>query len=150
MSEGIDYTPLGTIDVTFDGNTYHLGRPKLKQWRYFTRKIGEMTDQAQATLKQLADEATAALAVLEADPDNPDAQVLAAEKEKALQDFAATPFYETSAELVRAIFAQLSDRPLPKDIDDWPVWLAADTSLPGQILAHWRKAPKASGLNGTG
>lgn len=148
MTEGIEYSDLGTVDVTFDDKTYHLGRPKLRQWRYFTHRISEMTQHAQDTLNALSAEAQAALAVLEEDPDNPHAQQFAAEKEAALTEFARTPFYETSSTLVREMFDQLGD-PLPEDIDDWPAWLAADVSLPGQILAHWRKAPKASGSNGT-
>jgi hypothetical protein len=148
MSEGITYNDLGTVDVTFDDRTYHLGRPKLRQWRYFTRRITDMTQHAQDTLTTLSREAEAALAVLEGDPDNEHAQALANEKQAALQEFAQTPFYETSSELMREMFAQLSDHPLPDDVDDWPVWLAADVSLPGQILAHWRKAPKVSGSNG--
>jgi hypothetical protein len=70
------------------------------------------------------------------------------EAEEQVRQFAATPFYERSSEIIRAMFAQIGDRKLPKDLDEWPVWLATDVRLPGQILAHWREAPKASGANG--
>ena len=149
MNEGIEYDPLGTITVSFDDTEYRLGRPKLRQWRYFTRRIGEMTTAATDELTRLSNEAQAALAVLADDPENEHAQELADEKQEALTGFAQTPFYETSSELLREMFTQLADKSLPDDIDDWPAWLAADVSLPGQILAHWRNAPKASGSNGT-
>lgn len=145
MTEGIEYNPTGTVDVTFDDKTYHLGRPKLRQWRYFTNQIAEMTKQATETATRLSKEAEAAFAVLADDPDNTHAQELAAEKEQAIKDFARTPFFETSSKLLREMFDQLGDAPLPDDLEDWPAWLAADVSLPGQILAHWRQAPKASG-----
>ena len=149
MNEGIEYDPLGTITVSFDDIEYRLGRPKLRQWRYFTRRIGEMTTAATDELTRRSNEVQAALAVLADDPENEHAQKLADEKQEALTGFAQTPFYETSSELVREIFVQLADKPLPDDLDDWPAWLAADVSLPGQFLAHWRNAPKASGSNGT-
>lgn len=53
MTEGIEYLPTGTVDVTFDDNTYHLGRPKLKQWKYFTRKMDQITTKAQEDLAGL-------------------------------------------------------------------------------------------------
>ena len=58
--------------------------------------------------------------------------------------FSANPFYEMTGPILAEMFAQLGD-PLPDDPDDWPAWLAADSTLPGEILKHWRNHPKASG-----
>lgn len=183
--EGIVYHELGTIDVTFDDKTYHLGRPKLKQWRYFTREIDRITTRATEDLQALVRKvAEAQQAMIEAaDPELRGTYELADEKAQAddatrahvqarevawshireaadpelrdaydrvqaeMTQFAETPFYMRSSELVAEIFAQLGDK-LPDDIEEWPAWLATDVRLPGTILAHWRTHPKASGLNG--
>lgn len=54
MTEGIEYNSLGTVDVTFDDKTYHLGRPKLKQFRYFSRRMGEITKETNDRLTELS------------------------------------------------------------------------------------------------
>jgi len=186
MTEGIEFNPVGTIDVTFDDETYHLGRPKLKQWRYFTRQIEETTIKTRerlAELGKLVGEATNAIEesvdpVLRGTLEKANARLQEEDateldrkvQERAWQDaynaapeelrqqydvaeqeikhFAETPFYERSSEVIRAMFKQIGDKPLPDDLDEWPVWLATDVRLPGQILSHWREAPKASGSNG--
>ena len=186
MTEGITYDPLGTVDVTFDDETYHLGRPKLKQWKYFTRQIEETTKKTRERLAELGKEVAEASNAIEEAVDSVLSGVLEKanarlqeedateldrktqerawqdvyeaapeelrqrydEAEEQVRQFAATPFYERSSEIIRAMFDQIGDRKLPKDLDDWPVWLATDVRLPGQILAHWREAPKASGANG--
>lgn len=188
MSEGIEYNPTGTVDVTFDDKTYHLGRPKLKQWRYFTRRIDEISTKAQEDLAELARRLSEAQqAVLDAaDPvlrgtyeladekaqaeDATRAEVQARETawkhvlddaeetlrkdyeeaQAAITKFGENPFYYRSSALVKEIFQQLADEPLPEDIDEWPAWLATDVRLPGSLLAHWRTNPKASGANGNG
>jgi hypothetical protein len=59
VTEGIEYNPTGTVDVTLDDETYHLGRPKLKQWRYFTRQMEKVSTKTQedlaALVKQVGD-----------------------------------------------------------------------------------------------
>jgi hypothetical protein len=149
MTDDLTYNSIGTVTVTIDGTEYRLGRPKMKQYRYFTRRLGEMSQEAQDKLNALSGAVQTARALYDEDPSDENKAVheLAVTK---LEDFAATPFYETSSELVREMFKQLSDHPLPDDLDDWPAWLAADVSLPGTIIAHWRKAPKASGPPPTG
>lgn len=186
MTEGITYDPLGTITVEFDDETYKLSRPKLKQWRYFTRQIDVITQKTRDTLAELGAEIAAATNAIEEDADpvlfgvlkkadavlaGPDATEIdrrvresawqdvykAASEDlrqdydeatKAIQEFAEMPFYERSSELIKEMFAQLGDKQLPDDIEEWPPWLAMDVRLPGTILGHWRTAPKASGSNG--
>ena len=41
--EGIEFNPIGTIDVTFDGTTYHLGRPKMRQFKHFSQALTDAT-----------------------------------------------------------------------------------------------------------
>ena len=50
MSEGIEYQPIGTIEVSFDDKTYRLGRPKMGQWRYFSRNLQALYDDNRETL----------------------------------------------------------------------------------------------------
>ena len=185
MSEGIEYHEIGTVDVTFDDKTYHLGRPKLKQWRYFTRRIDEITTKAQedlaALVKALSERQQAILEAADSElrgtyeladthakaEDATRAHVQAREvawshvyeaadpslrqayddTQAEISQFAETPFYMRSSELVKEIFTQLGD-PLPEDIEEWPAWLATDVRLPGALLGHWRSHPKASGPNG--
>lgn len=128
--EGIEFNPIGTVDVTFDGTTYHLGRPKMRQFRHFTE-----------TLENVRREVTDRLAELQRKAeDDPDNQAVRDE----ISEFARDPFYNRTIPVVAEMFAQLGDA-LPDDPDDWPAWLGADSTLPGEILKHWRNSPKASG-----
>lgn len=133
MSEEITFDPTGTVTVTFDDQTYKLGRPKMGQWRWFQRRLSEMADQTRERLAELTAEVEGA-----GDEARP-------ELEEKLREYARTPFYESTIEWVREAFSQLGSQPLPADVDDWPAWLAADTSLPTQIITHWKTVPKASG-----
>lgn len=182
MTEGIEFNEIGTIDVTFDDKTYHLGRPKLKQWRYFAEQAQSINSKTQDKLNKLVVAIAEAANAIEEDADpvlrgvfqlardkamaegatNVDVQVrdrawadimkdapddLRAKHEAAvtaMQKYVKVPLYETTSGLVKKIFDQLGD-PLPDDIDGWPVWLATDVTLPGQILKHWQTHPKASG-----
>lgn len=142
----IEYDPLGTVTVTIDDDTYKLGRPKFKQYRYFTRRLVEISAETQEKLNALAGAARAANEVYEADPSDENLALM----DKAtteLEEFSKTPFYETSSNLLVEMFKQLGD-PLPKNKDDWPAALVTDVSIPGQIIRHWQRAPKASGANG--
>lgn len=144
MQEGIYFDPLGSITVTFDDTGYQLTLPKMRQWRYFSRRIEEMSDAAKVRLGELANAAAEAATAYEAEA-TPLTKTALDQANEELQEFASTPFYETSSQLVREIFEQLGDKPLPDDMDDWPTWLAADVTIPAQILQHWRTAPKVSG-----
>lgn len=149
MSEDtITFDPLGTVTVVFDDQTYKLSRPKMGQWRYFQRRITEITDEAKETLNLLSADVALTTNLFEQDGTEENKAAYEAAVAK-LREFAATPFYETSAAVVREMFGQLGTQPLPDALDDWPVWLAADVGLPMQIINHWKTAPKASGsLNG--
>ena len=136
MSEGIDFDPLGTITVTFDEKSYRLTRPKMGQWRYFSRQLLGIYEDNRETMARLSEEAAK--------------EGKGQEKAvKALNDYRNAPLYEQTIPWMREVFAQLSDTKLPESDDDWPAWLAADVSLPTQIVSHWRNHPKASGSNGT-
>ena len=148
MSEGITYEPLGTVVVEFDDQTYRLTRPKMKHVSHFTRRVAEISEQARAELDAIARRLEEATTKAEAKPTkaNIEAQAAAA---RDLSDFLAVPFYRRSHSVLREMFEQLGDKPLPADLDEWPAWLGGDLELPGAITNHWRKAPKASGLNGS-
>lgn len=148
MSEGITYDPLGTVVVEFDGETYRLTRPKMKHVSYFTRRVAEISDGARTELADIAKRLEEATDKADKKPTkaNLDAQAKVAEE---MADFLALPFYRRSHVVLREMFEQLGDRPLPEDLDEWPAWLGGDLELPGAITNHWRKAPKASGLNGS-
>lgn len=148
MSEGITYDPLGTVVVEFDGETYRLTRPKMKHVSHFTRRVAEISDQARSELADIAKRLEKATDKADKSPTkaNLEAQAKVAEE---MAEFLALPFYRRSHVVLREMFQQLGDRPLPDDLDEWPAWLGGDLELPGAITNHWRKAPKASGLNGS-
>jgi hypothetical protein len=132
MDEGITFDPMGTITVEFDDKTYRLTRPKMGQWRHFSRKLQGLYDENREHLLKLTE----------------DAQKEGPKQEKAqaaLREYQSQPFYESTIPWLREVFSQLGDKKLPESDDDWPAWLAADLSIPTQIVAHWRTSPKASG-----
>jgi hypothetical protein len=136
MTEGITYNDLGTIDVTFDDETYHLGRPKFGQVKYFTRQVEDASKSVRDRLQELRD------AVAEAEGDE--------EKRlsEELTEFARAPYYERTIPILTEMFKQLSDKPLPTDTDEWPGWLAVNSGILTEIITHWRNVPKVSGANG--
>ncbi len=149
MSEGIEYNTTGTVDVTFDDKTYHLGRPKFKQWKYFTRKLNEQRDELTAALQRIQRETEEAEAKYKGNEDSPEAREELRRLRDELAEINKTPFYDRTVTILAEMFSQVGD-PLPDDPDDWPAWLAADSSIPGEIIKHWRNNPKASGANGNG
>ena len=147
----IDFRPSGEVVVDFDDGTppYILGRPKFKQWRTFKDEILQATQAARDELERLA-AATAAANIARANATGKakeEADESAEQAAQALKGFADRPFYETSSEIVRHMFAELGDRPLPDDQGEWPVYLVADVTVPGQILNHWQTAPLVSGAD---
>lgn len=147
MTEGIEFNDLGTVDVTFDEKTYHLGRPKFRQFKYFTGQLEEQRQELIGGIQQLEDERQEAEAKYEGKETTPKAKAELNRLRLALAELNRTPFYERTVSIITEMFAQLGD-PLPDDPDDWPAWLAADSSLPGKILNHWKTHPKASGADG--
>jgi hypothetical protein len=148
MSDPITFDKLGTVTVTIDDETYTLGRPKLKHYRHFTRRYTEIQNGALARLAELneaVDLAAAEIDKAKTAKAKAEAEAKHAPLADQAREFARSPFWEHFIEWTVEVFAELGDKPLPADSDDWPTWLAADQSLPGAILAHWRAAPKASG-----
>jgi hypothetical protein len=145
MTDGIEFQPLGTVEVTFDDKTYHLSLPKMKQFRWFTRRLADVTAEAQAVGRSLNERIAEAQERFKDDEDSPEAKAVIDAITEEVRGFT---FFDLTAPITAEMFNQLGD-PLPEDIEEWPVWLAADSTIPGQILNHWRNAPKASGSNGT-
>jgi hypothetical protein len=141
MNDGIEFAPLGTVEVTFDDKTYHLGLPKMKQFRWFTRRLADVTAEATQEGRRLNAEIAAAQERFNDDDSSPEAK---AEVDRLAEEVRGFTFFDRTAPITAEMFEQLGD-PLPEEIEEWPVWLAADASIPGQILNHWRNAPKASG-----
>lgn len=144
MSEGIEFNPLGTIDVTFDDKTYHLGRPKFRQFKYFSAKLEAQRDEVVQALDALNAEAAEAKKRYAEEDDSPEAKAELARLQAELKRINRTPFYERTVDILREMFAQVGE-PLPDDEEEWPAWLAADSTIPGEILNHWKSHPKASG-----
>lgn len=144
MSEGIIWNDLGTVDVTFDDKTYHLGRPKFRQFKHFTAALDAQRQELVDAIQTLEDERRDAEAKYEGKEDTPAAKKELRRLREALAELNRTPFYERTISILKDMFEQVGD-PLPPDPDDWPAWLAADSSVPGKILNHWKTNPKASG-----
>jgi len=144
----IEFDPLGSITVTIDDTAYRLGRPKMGQWRYFQRGWSDAVKEARGQLTDLNARLNLAKERIE-DATSPPKK-LKAEKEvdkltEELREFEVKPLYEWQIPWIREVFAQLGDKPLPEDADEWPAWLATDSSLPFEIVNHWQTHPLASG-----
>ena len=146
MPEPIEFNPLGTITVTFDDQTYTLSRPKMGQWRYFSRRWSEAIKEAGSQLTELLTKLDAARALLEKS-DNAKNRKAVADLSAEITGFNVQPLYEWNIPWIREVFEQLGDKPLPEDPDNWPAWLASDPALPNRIIGHWQAHPKASGVN---
>jgi hypothetical protein len=144
VQEGIEYSEIGTVDVTFDEKTYHLGRPKFRQFKHFAAALEDQRQEVVSVIERINAEREEAEARYEGKEDSPEAKAELRRLQDALADLNKTPFYERTITILQDMFAQVGD-PLPDDVDDWPAWLAADSSLPGKILNHWKTSPKASG-----
>jgi len=139
MTEGITFDPMGTVTVTFDDKAYVLGRPKLKQYTHHRDQIRNLAITAVAKLEEMQ-------AKLETLKEGGPAF------EKLTIEITATSrssFLLTSVPWLIAVFKDLGVDPLPEDWDDWPAWLAADQTIPTQILNHWSTVPLAPGAKGT-
>ena len=146
----ISFDRIGTVTIQFDDGPVVLGRPTFKQWRHFSRELQRISDEAQAqsrALTAMVEEAKEALdkatgkakAAAQAEFDAAEAEAVAV---------LGVPFYERTLPWMVDVFAQLASGSLAAsvpDTDDWPAFLAADHTLPAQIVAHWRTVPKASG-----
>ena len=132
MSEGIDYEQLGTIIVSFDDKTYTLTRPKMGQWRYFSRKLQGLYDENREKLLTLTEDA------------KKEGPKQAKRRPPSANIRSNRSTSRRSPGCGKCSFS-LEIRNSPNLRTDWPVWLAADLSVPTQIVAHWRTNPKASG-----
>ena len=100
MSEGIDYEQLGTIIVSFDDKTYTLTRPKMGQWRYFSRKLQGLYDENREKLLALTEDAQ------KEGPKQAKAQA-------ALREYQIQPFYESTIPWLRKCSSSLEIRNSP-------------------------------------
>ena len=137
MDEGIDYKTDGTISLTFGGEVWLLARPKLKTYRQFSERLQDMRRAITQVSTQIT-ELRERLADDDADTTTIQDQI----------DKLNAPIWEYSIPIIRDIFGQVADRPLPESEDDWPVWLATNLTLPSDILGHWREVPKSPGEAG--
>lgn len=156
MTDQLALNADGTVTVTIDTSDYMLRVPTVKDWKRYTQQMQDAVTAAKTSLEELNRAVShAAEKISSADVDSDEwvtAYEAATDKAKAayhaavdaLADYAAEPFYEVSAGILADMFANLGDA-LPEDLDEWPVWLATDTSIPGEILGHWRTTPKVSG-----
>ena len=160
-NEGIDFRDDGTITVRFDGQTWTVGRPKFSHWRKYSRAFTESAERAIAPLRVALDVMNRADTAVKAARENGDkeaeaaAEAALAEAVEAFNEINREDLMiEENARLLRDIFNELADRPLPDDLDDWAPWLilppARDSdgtpgpAVPARIVGHWRNVPKAS------
>ncbi len=134
----ITFDPMGTVTVTLDDKAYVLGRPKLRQYREHRDQIRTLSTNAMTTLTAMQEK----LETLK--EDGPAFEKLTGE----ITEVGRNSFLLTSVPWLKAVFEDLGD-PLPDDEDDWPAWLAADQTIPTQIIEHWRTVPLAPGAKGT-
>ena len=134
MADGITYKPDGTITVEYDGVTVKLKRPTFGVYRYFSEALSDMSTHVQEVARRLA----AIRARMESASDD-DLERLS--KELAAENIR---MFDLTQPILADMFTQLSDKELP-EVDEWPSWLAADSTIPTQFLSHWRTVPKASG-----
>jgi len=134
----ISFDPMGTVTVTLDDKAYVLGRPKLKQYTYHRDQIRNLAMAAVANLEEMQ---TKLDTLKEGGPafDKLTIEITAVSR---------SAFLLTSVPWLKAVFTDLGD-PLPDDEDEWPAWLAADQTIPTQILQHWSTVPLAPGAKGT-
>lgn len=132
MTEGIVYNPIGTVEVTFDDKTYHLGRPKFRQFRYFNQAFYGVADMLRAKLAEASQLG---------DSEKAEDQEKAIELLRWIGD---NPLHVHTAPILADMFGQLGD-PLPADTDDWPAWLVTEPGIVRDIIDHWRVRPKVSG-----
>ena len=135
LSEGITFDEAGTITVEFDDRKWIISRVKLRHLRHFRRALQQIRDDTKAQLAELAAAAEKATT-----------KTAQAKATAELAEFSESPFYESVIPWMREVFVQLSD-PLPEDENEWPAWLAADGTLPPQMIGHWQTHPKAFGEN---
>lgn len=144
MSEGIEYNPTGTVDVTFDDKTYHLGRTKGKHLIYFKRRLEQVQDEVRLERERINEELDRAEKEYGDDEKAPEARAEIRRLTEQVRAFNRDPYFMRTAPIVAEMFDQLGDQ-LPTDIEEWPSWLIGDSSLPGAIILHWQQTPKVSG-----
>ncbi|MEE9177578.1 MAG: hypothetical protein V3U46_04055 [Acidimicrobiia bacterium] len=138
MSEGITFDPMGTVTVTLEDKERVLRRPKLRQYRHHRDQIRTLSATAMERFKEMQ---TKLEGLKEG---GPAFERLSIE----ITEVSRNSFLLTSVPWLKAVFEDLGD-PLPDDEDDWPAWLAADQTIPTQIIEHWRTVPLAPGAKGT-
>lgn len=139
-SEGIEYRPDGTINITIDGVVRHLRRPKLREYRHWYEQLRDLAKSAQAEAVELQN----MIAELDATDNQEELDRLQGEFEDAQRRR-----MEYTTPWTAGVVNQFSEKDLPADPDDWPSWLAMDTLIPATILNHWKKTPLAPGAAGT-
>ncbi|KKK54403.1 hypothetical protein LCGC14_3085090 [marine sediment metagenome] len=138
MSEGITFDPMGTVTITLEDKAYVLGRPKLRQYRHHRDEIRTLAATAVTKLEEMQTK----LETLK--EDGPAFEKLT----EKITEVSRNSFLLTSVPWLISVFKDLGD-PLPDDWDEWPAWLAADQTIPTQIIDHWRTVPLAPGAKGT-
>jgi hypothetical protein len=126
------------VTVTLEDKERVLRRPKLRQYRHHRDQIRSLSATAITKLEAMQEK-------LETLKEGGTAfEKLTTE----ITEVSRNSFLLTSVPWLKAVFEDLGD-PLPDDEDDWPAWLAADQTIPTQIIEHWRTVPLAPGAKGT-
>lgn len=137
MEPGINCDELGVVTIVDDNQETMVTfkRPTFGQFRAVNDKVDEYR-------KALTDLRAAIQTTID-----PDAKP--ADKKKAEQLQQDTEASEVIPPLLRyMVDAVPHEGDLPEKVDDWPVWLVTDWFVPTEIIGHWTRRPKVSGLNG--
>jgi hypothetical protein len=116
-----------------------LGRPKLKQYCHHRDHIRTLSTTAITKLEEMQKK----LETLKEGA--PAFEKLTTE----ITAVSRSSFLLTAVPWLISVFKDFGVDPLPEDWDEWPAWLAADQTIPGQIIEHWKTVPLAPGAKGT-
>lgn len=139
-TEGIYFNDDGTITLVIDGTVRHLRRPRLGEIREYEERLLELSDSMLADIvhgRELGASITDDMA--------DDERAKISDEVKLI----LRRVREYTVPWTAAVVEAFSDKPLPEDPEDWPSWLARDTTNPTKIVKHWTTTPLPPGSKGT-
>lgn len=131
MDDGLHPNPDGTITAVLEGEPHRLRRPKAGEFFDFHEQIQDFNDETRREAQAIVADMKAAT---DADDDEAKAAVRKREREfRVNQDTGRIAW-------MRNVFGALSDRALPEDDRELPVWLFQDAATI-EMVRHWREVP---------
>lgn len=134
----MDFNPDGTITVLDDGTKYTLRVPRFGQYKAVKVEVFS----TQARIREKSQAMMTELKVAKEATENQEA--VAAEAVQRSEQLVDDTMEELT-NVMRFIFNELSDTPLPINSDEWPAWLVGDQMPMTQMLRHWKTVPLGRG-----